>query len=218
MQSSHLDARIFWWQSSACSSGGDSGCDAERGGSRAVCYYEGDSSVAHLSHSLHLHIRQTGKTNWLKDYWLTGHYMLRSSFSRMWSGRTPKANWERASEMLRGEMMMLGLSGVLSRFCRSSRPSFWMAAAMACLDSRFRPMAMQPSSGSSSEDPPVGLASVGGAVVSFFVSWGVQIFTTFRNQSKMAKKRKRKEYRLGSTPKMFVLLLLLKERVHKIRL
>lgn len=36
----------------------------------------------------------------------------------------PKASWERANDMLKGDMMIFGCSGVASRFCSSCTPSF----------------------------------------------------------------------------------------------
>lgn len=36
----------------------------------------------------------------------------------------PKASWESANDMLKGDMMTFGCSGVVSRFCRSCSPSF----------------------------------------------------------------------------------------------
>lgn len=36
----------------------------------------------------------------------------------------PKASWERANDMLKGDMMIFGRSGDVSRFCSSRTPSF----------------------------------------------------------------------------------------------
>lgn len=36
----------------------------------------------------------------------------------------PKASWERTNDILKGDMMIFGCSGVASRFCSSRTPSF----------------------------------------------------------------------------------------------
>lgn len=45
-------------------------------------------------------------------------------FKRHSKTHSPKASWESAKDMLKGDMMMFGWSGVVSRFCRRRTPSF----------------------------------------------------------------------------------------------
>ena len=82
---------------------------------------------------------------------------------------TPKVSWDRASDMLKGDMMTFGCSGVVCRFCSSCTPSLWMEAAMASLDSWLRPMVWQPSSCSSSDESTLGELVVA-ITVAFVVS------------------------------------------------
>ncbi len=96
----------------------------------------------------------------------------------------PKANWESANDMLKGDIMTFGCSGVVSRFCSSCTPSFWIAAAMASLDCRLRPVDWQTSSCSSSDEPPSGLLLMVGpftfaSVVNTVSGCGVLSFSAF---------------------------------------
>lgn len=95
----------------------------------------------------------------------------------------PSASWESANDMLKGDMMTFGCSGVVSRFCRSCMPSFCMEAAIASLDCGLRPTETQPSSCSSSDEPPFCLLvtiveNTGTSVVSAVSGCGVLSFST----------------------------------------
>lgn len=99
----------------------------------------------------------------------------------------PRASWERANAMLKGDMITLGCSGVVSRFCRSCRPSFWTALATASLDCRLPPTDTQPPSCSSSDEAPLGLlvtavATGGTCVLPAFVGCGVLTFIFWRRR------------------------------------
>lgn len=97
---------------------------------------------------------------------------------------SPKANWESANDMLKGDMMTFGSSGVVFRFCSSCTPSFWMAAAMVFMDCEFLPVDQQSSSCPSSDEPPLGwlvsaVAVAFASVVFAFSVCGVVSFSTF---------------------------------------
>lgn len=131
---------------------------------------------------------QVADTQFLEcgNYMCVENKLFRDSVSCKNCRRTsiPKASWESANDMLKGDMMTFGCSGVVSRFCSSCTPSFWMAAAMASLDCGLRPIDRQPSTSSSSDEPPLGVlamvvAITGASVVSAVSGCAVLRLSTF---------------------------------------
>lgn len=96
----------------------------------------------------------------------------------------PRASWDRASDMLTGDMMIFGCSSVVCKFCSSCMPSFWMAAAMTFIGRRLGPAVRQASSCSSSDEPPLSrptMAVVSGISVS---GCAVTSLSTFYRQKR----------------------------------
>lgn len=179
-------------------------CALTRGSRWGSCH-GGDASVVLLSHWRHLFgkaARQSDERSpdncrleqavWVSHWnWVN---ILQES-CRCDVTCIPRARWESANDMLKGDMMTFGCSGVVSRFCSSCKPIFWIAAAIASLDCWRRLTDTHPWSWSSSDEPPFGrllmfVVAVGASVEPAVSGADVSSFSAFYRQKNKTLKYK----------------------------